>query len=411
MFRARTRGVGVALVLVLVVGACSGDDSGLGDTTTTSPAPTVPADQGALADVSVATELVATVDTPTALATRPGTLDLYVAEQAGRIRRIAVTESADGERTARLVDQPVLDLTDRVADGGERGLLGLAFSSDGRQLYAFATLEPDGTSWLGAFDIGEGTRVDAAEGRDLFTLDREFGNHNGGQLTLGPDGYLYVGLGDGGSGGDPDGHGQDTSEPLGSILRIDPTTPEGGRPYAVPADNPFADGDAPEIWSYGLRNPWRFSFDRDNGDLWIADVGQGEWEEIDHLPATAGGAGRGANLGWDRMEGSHPFEGDGNPGGAVLPVHEYDHSTGGCAVVGGYVYRGTALPDLTGAYLYTDYCLPGLSALTLGDTGAVDAARTFDLPVQQVQSFGEDLDGELYVLLASGEVLRLVEGS
>lgn len=407
----RFAGLGLGVLLLLLAAACSGDDGGSADDTTTTVPTTVPAATGALADVVLATELVAQVDTPTALATRPGTLDLYVAEQGGRVRRIQVTEGAAGERTERLVAAPVLDLTDRVRSGGEQGLLGLAFSSDGRQLYAFATLEPDGSSWLGAFDLGEGATADADDGRDLLTLEREFPNHNGGQLALGPDGFLYVGLGDGGSAGDPDGHGQDTSEPLGSILRIDPLAASGGRPYAIPSGNPFEDGDAPEIWTYGARNPWRFSFDRANGDLWVADVGEGEWEEIDHLPATDGtGAGRGANLGWDRMEGRHRFEGDGNPAGAVLPVYEYDHGEGGCAVVGGYVYRGAAIPDLAGAYLFTDYCLPGLAALTLDDAGAVEALRAFDLPVEQVQSFGEGLDGEVYLLLASGEVLRLVDG-
>ena len=221
-----------------------------------------------------------------------------------------------------------------------------------------------------------------------------------------------MGLGDGGSGGDPDGHGQDTSELLGSILRIDPEGAASSRDaYGIPPGNPFErDGGDPEIWLYGVRNPWRFSFDRGNGDLWIADVGQGEWEELDHLPATDGvDAGRGANLGWDRMEGSHPYEGGTNPPDGVLPVFEYSHDDGACAVVGGYVYRGTAIPDLDGAYLYTDYCQAGIRALTTqGDE--VAGPRSFDLPVQQVQSFGEDADGEVYLLLGSGEVLRLIEG-
>ena len=398
----------MGLALLLLAAACSGDDSGAEPDPSTTVPTTVPAATGALAVVELATELIARVDTPTALIGRPGTLDLYVAEQAGRVRRIQVTEDADGERTARLLPTPVLDLTDRVRSGGEQGLLGLAFSSDGRQLYTFATLEPDGSSWLGAFDLGEGATIDADGGRDLFTLDREFPNHNGGQLALGPDGFLYVALGDGGSAGDPSGHGQDTSEPLGSILRIDPEGAEGDRPYAIPTGNPFPDGDAPEIWVYGARNPWRFSFDRANGDLWVADVGQGEWEEIDHLPATDGtGAGRGANLGWDRMEGSHPYEGGANPEGAVLPVYEYDHGEGGCAVVGGYVYRGAAIPDLAGAYLFTDYCRPGLEALTLDERGTLDATRAFDVDVARVQSFGEDARGELYATSLEGGVYRI----
>ncbi len=416
--RASTRGVGVGVVVVAValalVPAACGDDADSGGTgTTTTAATTAPVGEGALADVRLATEEVAKVDTPTALVARPGTNDLYVAEQGGVVRRIEVTEDADGERTERLIRAPVLDLSDRVVSGGEQGLLGLAFSTDGRELYTYATIEPDGANWLGAFDLGDGTTADPDEGRDLLEVADEFPNHNAGQLALGPDGFLYVALGDGGSGGDPRGHGQDTSELLGSILRIDPAGGTGPRPYAIPSGNPFEDGGGrPEIWLYGVRNPWRFSFDRANGDLWVADVGQGEWEEVDHLPATDGSsAGRGANLGWNRMEGSHPYEGGTNPDGGVLPVFEYDHGEGGCAVVGGYVYRGQAIPDLVGAYLFTDYCQTGLAALTLDDAGALSATRSFDLPVSQVQSFGEDADGEVYVLLASGEVLRLVEAA
>ena len=406
------RALAAAAAVAVALAACggSGDDQAEPSPSTTSTPTTAPPD-GALAEVALTTELVATVDTPTALVARPGTHDLYVAEQGGRVRRIEVTEAADGTRTERLVREPVLDLTDRVKSGGEQGLLGLAFSSDGRQLYTFATLEPDGQNWLGAFDLGEGTSADPDSGRDLLELRDEFPNHNGGQLALGPDGFLYVALGDGGSGGDPHGHGQDTAELYGSILRLDPEGADAGDPYAIPKGNPFEHGGGkPEIWLYGVRNPWRFSFDRADGDLWIADVGQGEWEELDHLPATDGtGAGLGANLGWNRMEGTHSFDGGSNPPGGVLPVFEYSHDDGGCAVVGGYVYRGTAIPELDGAYLYTDYCQAGLRALTL-DGEQVTGTRAFDLPIQQVQSFGEDGDGELYVLLTSGEVLRLIEG-
>lgn len=406
----RTLVAGAALLLLAT--ACSGgDDDGGTATSSSTTSSVVAATDTSLDDVRLDTELVAKVDTPIALAARPGSKDLYVAEQGGRVRRIEVTEGEDGERTERLVSQPVLDLTDQVVSGGEQGLLGIAFSSDGRTLYAFATLAPDGDNWLGAFDLGEGTSADADAGRTLLRLPDEYPNHNGGQLALGPDGFLYVGLGDGGSGGDPRGHGQDTSELYGSVLRLDPDAATATAAYGIPSDNPFADGGGkPEIWLYGVRNPWRFSFDRANGDLWIADVGQGEWEEVDHLRASGGtGAGQGANLGWNEVEGTHPYEGGENPPGGVLPVFEYSHDEGGCAVVGGYVYRGTEVPDLTGAYLYTDYCQDGLRALTVaGDR--VSGTRTFDLPIQQVQSFGEDADGELYVLLTSGEVRRLVAG-
>jgi glucose/arabinose dehydrogenase len=283
------------------------------------------------------------------------------------------------------------------------------FSSDGRALYVFFNRDPDGHTELQRFDLGDRATAGPDDGLVLRRFDKDFPNHNGGQLALGPDGFLYLGLGDGGGADDPDGHGQDLDQYLGKILRIDPDGDASGH-YAIPPDNPYADGGGkPEIWASGLRNPWRFSFDRSTGDLWIADVGQGEWEELDRLPATSGrGAGRGANLGWDQMEGSHPHDGGSNPKGAVLPIFEYDHGDGSCAVVGGYVYRGAALPTLAGAYLFTDYCRPGIRAITVaGDHVAEE--RTFDLPVEQVQSFGEDADGEVYLLLAAGDVLRLVE--
>jgi glucose/arabinose dehydrogenase len=404
----------LALALVVATVACSGDDSGPSAPPTSTSAPsatsTSAGDGPDLDAVDLRAEEVADLGTPlTAMVPRAGTEDLYLAEQAGRVRRIEVTERDDGTRRERLVDEPVVDLSDRILAGGERGLLGLAFSSDGRTLYLAGTLQPDGDNWLGAVDLGDSTGTSDDEVRTLLQLPDEFPNHNGGQLAFGPDGFLYLALGDGGSGGDPHGHGQDTGELFGSILRIDPEGGDASRPYAVPPDNPFADGGGrPEIWLYGVRNPWRFSFDRGTGDLWVADVGQGEWEEVDRLPATdARSAGRGANLGWDRMEGSHPYDGGENPPNGVLPVLEYDHHDGACAIVGGYVYRGAAMPDLQGAYLYTDYCRPGVHAIVVGDAGRVARRRAFDLRIDQVQSFGEDADGELYALTAAGEVLRL----
>jgi glucose/arabinose dehydrogenase len=303
----------------------------------------------------------------------------------------------------------VLDLSDEVIDQGERGLLGLAFSSDGRDLYVNLTAEPDGRTLVLQYTLGDRTTVDLDSRRQLLEVEQPAANHNGGHLALGPDGYLYVGLGDGGGAGDPDGNGQDPSTLLGSILRIDPQGATDEEPYAVPAGNPFADGadGAPEVWLYGVRNPWRFSFDSVTGDLWVADVGQGEWEEITRLPANGGfEAGRGANLGWDRMEGTHEFEGP-NPAGAVLPLHEYSHDDGSCSITGGFQYRGTAMAELRGSYLFADYCTPGVRAIQL-DVNTVIAERTWDVVGQGVVSFGEDQDGELFVLLESGPVLKLV---
>ncbi|MGH9273412.1 MAG: PQQ-dependent sugar dehydrogenase, partial [Acidimicrobiales bacterium] len=258
------------------------------------------------------------------------------------------------------------------------------------------------------YTLGDRTTVDLDSRRELLEVEQPATNHNGGNLVLGPDGYLYVGLGDGGGSGDPDGNAQDTEQLLGKILRIDP---EGGTDddrYAIPAGNPFADGEegAPEVWLFGARNPWRFSFDTLTGDLWVADVGQNEWEEISLLPSTGGfDAGRGANLGWDLMEGNHEFEGE-NPPGAILPVHEYSHDDG-CSITGGFVYRGTDLPELQGSYLFADYCASDLRAIQVDGSTVIDE-RSWDLSLDQAQSFGQDDDGELFVLLASGPLLKLV---
>jgi glucose/arabinose dehydrogenase len=237
-------------------------------------------------------------------------------------------------------------------------------------------------------------------------VSQPFPNHNGGDIEFGPDGFLYVALGDGGSGGDPEGNGQDTSALLGKVLRLDPTPDEGG--YAIPPDNPFADGEggAPEVWLYGVRNPWRFTFDSATGDLWVADVGQDAFEEINLLLATGGfDAGKGDNLGWNEMEATHSFEGGDNPPGAVLPIFEYGRDDG-CSITGGYLYRGEDIPGLSGVYLFADYCSPGIRGLQM-DGGTVIDERTWDLPVEQLQSFGQGDDGEVYLLLASGPVLKL----
>jgi glucose/arabinose dehydrogenase len=234
-------------------------------------------------------------------------------------------------------------------------------------------------------------------------VDQPYSNHNGGNLAFGPDGYLYIGLGDGGSGGDPHGNGQSLTTLLGKMLRIDPTLLED-RPYAIPSDNPFVgrEGARPEIWAYGLRNPWRYSFDRATGDLWIADVGQSAWEEID---VQSSGSDGGENYGWNRMEGDHPFEGDA-PADVVRPVFEYSHDDGGCTVTGGYVYRGRAIPALARAYLFADFCLGRLEAIRLQDGGGAEH-RILGPVVRNVSSFGEDARGELYVLSLEGTVSRI----
>ena len=230
-------------------------------------------------------------------------------------------------------------------------------------------------------------------------MGQPFSNHNGGDVHIGPDGFLWWSLGDGGSRGDPRGNGQNTDTLLGSILRIDPTA---GNPYGVPGDNPLVGrAGRDEIFAYGLRNPWRFSFDRATGDLWIADVGQNRWEEINRLAAP--GRGRGANLGWNAREGTHSYDGGGIPTGHVGPIHEYSHDRG-CSVTGGYVYRGGRIPGLSGTYVYGDYCTAELWGLrTDGDRGSLDVS----VPAGTLVSFAEDNAGELYVLSFDGWVSRL----
>jgi glucose/arabinose dehydrogenase len=281
------------------------------------------------------------------MAVRAGDPTLYVAEKVGRVRAIR----GDG------VDpRPVLDLSGQISLGGEQGLLGLAFSPDGRFLYVNYT-DPAGDTHVTEFAMGNRS-VDLASRRDVLFVDQPFSNHNGGNLVFGPDGYLYLGLGDGGSAGDPLGNAQSLGTLLGKMLRIDPR-PGGGRPYRIPEDNPFVDreGARPEIWAYGLRNPWRYSFDRNTGDLWIGDVGQSAREEIDLQAAQSAG---GENYGWDRLEGTLRFEGSAPPN-AVPPVFEYGRDQGG-TVIGGYVYRGRDIPGLNGTYLFGDLFNPGLSA-------------------------------------------------
>ncbi|HWC42097.1 MAG TPA: PQQ-dependent sugar dehydrogenase, partial [Actinomycetota bacterium] len=278
--------------------------------------------------------------------------------------------------------------------------LGLAFSPDGRYLYVAYT-DRNGDHQISELTM-RGQRADPASERSILHFEDPFANHNGGQLAFGPDRRLYVAFGDGGSGGDPLGNGQSLGTLLGKILRIDPR-PSGGRPYGVPSDNPFVgrDGARPEIWDYGLRNPWRFSFDAATGDLWIGDVGQNSFEEVDHEPAGEGGR----NYGWNRREGRHPFNGGERPEGAVDPVIEYGRGDG-CTVIGGFVYRGRRIPGLQGTYLYGDYC-EGWVRAARAPRGRVAEQRDLGLEVPSLSSFGADADGELYALSLGGDVYRI----
>ncbi len=341
------------------------------------------------------------------------TMPLYLTAPTGDSERLFIVEQGGTIRIVKsgtLLPDAFLDISSLISAGGERGLLGLAFAPDYATSGRFAVHYTDvaGNTRVSTFvrSAEDPDRADPASEQLVLAAEQPFENHNGGQLLFGPDGYLYLGLGDGGSGGDPLGNGQNLTEPLGSILRLD----IGAAPYAVPPDNPFAGRTdvRPEIWSYGLRNPWRFSFDRLNGDLYIGDVGQSAWEEID-VALAAQGAGKAANFGWNIMEGKHCY-GDAACAqtGLTLPVLEYDHGQG-CSVTGGYVYRGSAIPGIQGQYFYADYCGGWVRSLRYQAGAAVDEFQWPALaPGGPVTSFGEDAAGELYVLSADGRVFRFV---
>ena len=362
----------------------------------------LPGPANALDASGIELRLVATPATGTAIAARAGDKTLYIAEQSGTIRAL---------RGETLADTPVLDLTDVVSAGGERGLLGLAFSPDGTRMYVHYT-NRDGDSEIVEFGM-RADGVDAGSRRLLLTVEQPQANHNGGQIAFGPDRMLYIALGDGGASGDagpghrPEGNGQALDTLLGKLLRIDPT-PSTNAPYTVPRDNPFVgrSGALPEIWSYGLRNPWRFTFDDETGDLWIGDVGQSAWEEVNFVPAVDGvGAGRGDNFGWARLEGTHPFSGTA-PANAVPPVHEFAHTDGSCSVTGGYVYRGKRIRELRGTYLFVDYCRDQIMGLT-PDNGGFSPVD-LDTQVASVSTFGQRNNGELYVLSQTDGLYRIL---
>jgi glucose/arabinose dehydrogenase len=330
-----------------------------------------------------------------------GTGAVHIVEQAGRIR-----VARDGE----LRDAPFLDIEDRVLSGGERGLLGVAFPPDyaaKRRFYVNYTRRPDGNTVIARYRVSpDAGSADPASEEVLLVIEQPFANHNGGQIAFGPDGFLYIGTGDGGSGGDPLDNGQSTATLLGKILRIDVESETA--PYAIPLGNPFSgrEGFREEIWAFGLRNPWRFSFDRLTGDLYIADVGQDAREEVNVRPASSGG---GENYGWNIMEGSRCFrEPDCDRTGLVLPVAEYDHSQG-CSVTGGYVYRGKAAPRMQGVYFYGDYCSGRIWGLRR-EGKEWRSALLLESP-HAISSFGEDEAGNLYVTDHSrGTVLQIVPG-
>ena len=376
-----------ASTFILLLAACDGN--------TFPPAVPQPIDSVTLRVQTVATGL----SSPVHLAAPANDSRLFIVEQPGRIRIVQ-----DGQ----LLGTPFLDIRAKVRSGGEQGLLSVAFHPD------YAT---NGYFFVNYTDLNGDTRVeryrvsgnpnaaDPASAKLIIAIAQPFSNHNGGQLAFGADGMLYIGMGDGGSGGDPQNHGQDRSTLLGDLLRIDVAA---GDPYAIPPDNPHVASTQlrPEIWASGLRNPWRFSFDFTDNMLYIADVGQGSWEEVNAVSAAQGGI----NFGWRIMEGAHCYNaGTCDQSGLQLPVHEYANDNETCAVTGGHVYRGAAIPGITGHYFYSDYCAGWLKSFRLV-SGTATAHRTWDVgDLGSVTSFGVDATGELYILSAEGTVRKLVE--
>lgn len=348
-------------------------------------------------------ELFAIAFLPDAIALTQGSTDsLFVATQNGMIYELLPAGSGTYAEPVA-----VLDLSPRTQNSQEEGLLGITFSPDGNHFYAMWTDRESGANQLAEFVVSDG-RIDGASERLLMTVEQPYPNHNGGHIAFGPDGFLYIGLGDGGAGGDPQGHGQNLDTLLGSILRIDPRGNNAGA-YGIPADNPFVNGGGrPEIWLYGLRNPWRFSFDRQTGDLWIGDVGQNQIEEITRVTSAQAGG----NLGWALFEGTRSFDGGTATDRVIPPAFEYSHGDGNlCSVTGGFVYRGSEHPGLSGSYLWGDFCEGRIRALRVDAAGVLfegeDTGAT--VPERSLASFGEDREGELYVLAKAGTVARIVE--
>ncbi|MAU13404.1 MAG: glucose dehydrogenase [Anaerolineaceae bacterium] len=370
--------------------------------------------------------LIAVETPPTAADVALEPVDLQFDDGSQLVRPLFITHAGDGSDRLFLVQQggiiyvmqngeyaasEFLNLTDLVsADANtqqysERGLLGLAFHPDyAENGYFFVNYtDHQGTTHIVRYSVSadDPNVADPNSAVDLFQQQQPFPNHNGGHMAFGTDGYLYVSLGDGGSANDPLAAGQNPNNLLGTILRLDVNGEDG---YAIPEDNPFVgtDDGADEVWAYGLRNVWRFSFDRATGDLYLGDVGQNQWEEINFQPADSLG---GENYGWNIYEGTHQFAG-GTVEDAVMPIAEYNHSLG-CSVTGGYIYRGEAVPALEGVYLYSDYC-SGRIWMAYRDANLDWQDSLLLESGLQVSSFGEDEQGELFVVAYSGDLYKLV---
>ncbi|MCP9761718.1 PQQ-dependent sugar dehydrogenase [Lacihabitans soyangensis] len=330
---------------------------------------------------------------------------LFVVEQAGIIKIL--------NKNGTVNATPFLNISTQVRNSGEQGLLGLAFHPNYKQNgYFFVNyINQSQNTVVARYQISatDSSLANPLSEVVLFTITQPFSNHNGGDLHFGPDGYLYISSGDGGSGGDPQNNSQNLTNLLGKILRIDVNSTSGGLNYAIPSGNPFADGpggNADEIWSYGLRNPWRFSFDKLTGDIWIGDVGQNAYEEIDFEPANQTG---GINYGWRCYEGTHAYNTTNCNNSYTPPVFEYAHDQG-CSITGGYVYRGANYNELVGRYLYVDFCTGKLWTLKKVGSNWVNEL-VFQNSSRNFTTFGEDLTGELYIGTINGEIYKICETS
>ena len=384
-------GIAIVCAAAVALGACGGDSGESPATTSASSEPGTGAGRGG-AKLAALGEF----EQPLYVTQPPGSEDLYVVEKGGRVKVVR-----DGDTLAA----PFLDLGDKVSTYSEEGLLSIAFApdfEDSRLVYVYYS-DSGENERVSEFRAPSDERVDPGSEREVLVMDDFAPNHNGGQLQFGPDGYLYIGTGDGGFEEDLRRTGQDLSTLLGKLLRIEPCSCKAG--YRVPPDNPFVgrEGARPEIYAYGLRNPWRFSFDRNTGALSIGDVGQNAFEEVDYLPE---GEGLGANFGWSAYEGDARFNQDQSAPGQVPPVLTYSRDRG-CSVTGGYVVRDRGLPSLYGRYLYGDYCSGELRSFVPTASGARND-RSLGLNVPDLSSFGEDASGHVYATSLDGQIFRLV---
>lgn len=426
------RGTWVALLVLftLVLTACGGS-SASGDPTVVGNPPTLPpanetsqpAPTDAAAQPTAETVEAAPTEIPAArVETLPdGGSYLWQEFDSGLQSPVFLTNAGDGsgrifvlEKAGRILvyvdgvrqETPFLDISNMVGSSeSERGLLGLAFHPNYTEngLFFIDYTDLNGNTVIARYQVSADANIANPESATvLLNITQPYSNHNGGMVAFGPDGYLYIGMGDGGAAGDPQGNAQNGGSLLGKILRINVDAADAA--YSIPDGN--APGALPEVWALGLRNPWRFSFDRATGDLLIGDVGQGEWEEIDILPNGILG---GINLGWDYYEGTHPYEGTAPDSASLIyPVIEYSHGDGNCSVTGGYTYRGEQLDGFQGVYLYGDYCSGTIWGTLPGPDGNWQTARLFSLN-SRISSFGEDEAGELYLVDLQGTIYKLVQ--